>query len=206
MFLGNHPEELSKLVGANKNVGIIMNAADLKRNSQDTSYLASQIECMKEIGLTGEELDLREYFNDNASIKTRLKQYGLIWVAGGNSFVLRRAMKMSGFDIAIKELVADETLVYGGFSAGSCVVTPSLKGIDLVDNSNQVPEGYDTEKVWDGLGFVDFLIAPHYRSDHHESEAIEKVVQYYEDNKMPYKALHDGDVLIMNGTDIRLVK
>jgi dipeptidase E len=205
-FLGNHPEELAKLVGPNKKVGIIMNAADNYGNERRPAYLANETEKLKAIGLTAEELDLRKYFNDNQALEPKLKSYGLIWVMGGNSFTLRQAMKMSGFDTAIKDLVANETVVYGGFSAGSCVATQTLKGIELVDNPGQMPEGYDKEIVWEGLGFVEFSIAPHYRSDHPESEGIEKVVQYFEKNKMPYRALRDGEVLVVNGTDVRLVK
>jgi dipeptidase E len=205
-FLGNHPEELAKLVGPNKKVGIVMNAADVYDNKKRPTYLANETEKMKAIGLTAEELDLRDYFNDNEALKTKLESYGLIWVMGDNSFALRQAMRMSGFDSVIKDLVADETLVYGGFSAGSCVATQTLKGLELVDNPDQIPEGYDKETIWEGLGFVDYSIAPHYRSDHPESDEVEKVVQYFKKNKMPYKALHDGEVLVTNGTDVRLVK
>jgi dipeptidase E len=62
------------------------------------------------------------------------------------------------------------------------------------------------EIIWGGLGFVEFSIAPHYRSAHPESEEIEKVVKYFEENNMPYRALHDGEVLVINGADVRLVK
>lgn len=183
-----------------------MNAADIYGNENRPAYLANEIEKMKAIGLAAEELDLRDYFNNNASLIIKLESYGLIWAMGGNSFALRQAMKMSGFDKVIKDLVASETLVYGGFSAGSCVAAPTLKGIELVDSPDQMLEGYDKEIIWDGLGFVDFSIAPHYRSGHPESEEIEKVVQYFEENKMPYKVLHDGEVLVINGADVRLVK
>jgi len=205
-FLGNHPEELAKLVGSNKKVGIIMNAADIYGNEKRPTYLENEIEKMKAIGLTAEELDLRDYFNASAQLKTKLQDYGLVWVMGGNSFTLRQAMRMSGFDSIIKDLVASESLVYGGFSAGSCVAAQTLKGIELVDNPEQIPEGYDTEIIWEGLGLVDFSIAPHYRSEHPESEEIEKVVKYFEDKRMPYKALHDGEVLVINGDDVRLAK
>jgi len=205
-FLGNHPEELAKLVGSNKKVGIIMNAADIYGNEKRPTYLENEIEKMKAIGLTAEELDLRDYFNASAQLKTKLQDYGLVWVMGGNSFTLRQAMRMSGFDSIIKDLVASESLVYGGFSAGSCVAAQTLKGIELVDNPEQIPEGYDTEIIWEGLGLVDFSIAPHYRSEHPESEEIEKVVKYFEDKRMPYKALHDGEVLVINGADVRLEK
>jgi dipeptidase E len=205
-LFGNHPDELVKLIGPNKKVGIVMNATDIYGNEKRPTYLAREVEKMKVLGLVAEELDLRNYFSDKSTLKTKLESYGLIWVMGGNSFVLRRAMKMSGFDHAIKDLVMSEALVYGGFSAGSVVATQTLKGIELVDHPNQTPEDYIPETVWEGLGFVKFSIAPHYRSEHPESAMIEKVVQYFEENRMPYKALHDGEVLVINGADVRLIK
>ncbi len=183
-----------------------MNAADIYGNEKHPTYLANETEKMKTIGLDAEELDLRNYFNNNEALEAKLESYGLVWVMGGNTFALRQAMRMSGFDLIIKDLVADEALVYGGFSAGSVVATQTLKGIELVDYPKQMPEGYNKEIIWEGLGFVDFSIAPHYRSEHPESEAIEKVVQYFRDNKLPYKALRDGEVLIINGTNLSLFK
>lgn len=183
-----------------------MNAADIYGDEKHHIYLAAEIEKMKVIELSAEELDLRDYFNDSKALKAKLESYGLVWVMGGNTFVLRQAMKMSGFDEIIKDLVTNEAIVYGGFSAGSCVATQTLKGIELIDKPEQMPEGYDKETIWEGLGFVNFSIAPHYRSEHPESEEVEKVVQYFEENNMPYRALHDGEVLVINGTDVRLVK
>jgi len=47
------------------------------------------------------------------------------------------------------------------------------------------------------MGLVDFSIAPHYRSEHPESAAIEGVITYFEAHHMPYKVLRDGEVLIV---------
>lgn len=204
-FLGNHPDELAKLVDSNKKVGIIMNAADIYSNAKRPDYLEKEVTKMSAIGLEAEELDLRDYFEDNAELNDRLKHYGLLWVMGGNSFVLRRAMRLSGFDTLIGDLVNENNLVYGGFSAGAVVATKTLRGIDLVDDPNSVPEGYPQNVIWEGLGFVDFSIAPHYRSDHPESESIEKVVEYFQTNSMPYKALSDGEALVVRDENVLLL-
>jgi dipeptidase E len=124
---------------------------------------------------------------------------------GGNSFVLRRAMRLSGFDKLIGNFVNDNSLVYGGFSAGAVVATKTLRGIDLVDDPNSLPEDYPQNVVWEGLGFVDFSIAPHYRSDHPESESIENVVEYFQASNMPYKALRDGEVLVVRDENVLLL-
>ncbi len=59
-----------------------------------------------------------------------------------------------------------------------------------------IPEGYDQAIIWDGLVLVPYSIAPHYRSDHPETELMEKAVDYFIENKMLFKALHDGEVII----------
>jgi dipeptidase E len=114
-------------------------------------------------------------------------------------------MVQSGFDQAIRSLFAKDEVVYGGYSASICVLTPDLHGIELVDNPNVVPKGYDSEVIWEGMGLVDFAIVPHYRSDHPESAAIEKVVDYFKKHNIPYKALHDGQVILANNYEVKVV-
>jgi dipeptidase E len=51
--------------------------------------------------------------------------------------------------------------------------------------------------IWEGLGIIDYVIVPHYKSDHPESEIMEEVVEYLIENKIPYKTLRDGEVIIV---------
>ncbi len=81
---------------------------------------------------------------------------------------------------------------------GACVVTPTLEGIHLADDPSAMPLGYSPEVIWKGLSFVPYCIAPHYRSDHSESALIEKSVEYFIGNKIPFVALHDGESLIVD--------
>jgi dipeptidase E len=199
--LGNKPKELSNLIGANKRTAVIMNAQDLVLPERRAERLQQEISNLESLGLEPEELDLRSYFSKHSELATLLSNYGALWVRGGNSFVLMRAMKQSGFNKSIIPLVRDEQIVYAGFSAGSCVASPDLHGIELVDDPLTVPRGYDAEIVWDGLNLIDYSIAPHYQSDHPESEDIEKVVDYFKTNNVTYKTLHDGEVLVVSDTD-----
>jgi dipeptidase E len=121
-----------------------------------------------------------------------------VWVTGGNSFVLRRAMRQSGFDEIASVLVRDGVLVYGGYSAGAVVATPTLKGIDLDDDPDELPDEYAAEVIWDGLGLYPKSIAPHYKSDHPESAIIDRVVEYFAANAMPYVTLRDGEAIVVD--------
>lgn len=195
--LGDHPEQLAELVGGNKKVAVIPNAVDF---STDLERLAKgrerEADDLRAIGLDPEELDLREYFGRPEELEAKLKEYGLIWARGGNSFILRRAMRRSGLDGILRKLVRDDDIVYGGYSAGVSVIGPTLKGVELVDDPAIVPEGYESEIIWDGVGLVDFSFAPHRQSDHPESATMEKVVEFYKKNNMPFRGLKDGEVII----------
>jgi dipeptidase E len=198
--LGDEPQRFADLFGVNKKVAIIMNAADVFGSAERPEYLRREIAKLAEIDLIGEELDLRDYFHKQDALADALAQYGGVWIMGGNSFVLRRAMRQSGFDRTAPLLVKDGQLVYGGFSAGSVAASPTLQGIELVDNPTDVPVGYNSPIIWEGLGLYEYAIAPHYQSDHPESADIDKVVAYFKANHVPYKALHDGKVIVVDST------
>lgn len=199
--IGNAPEALAELVGKNKRVALIRNAAD-PFGPRRPHYFVKFKAQFASIGLTIEELDLRDFVAAKVDLKKHLAGYGLIWASGGNTFALRWAMNKSGFDRLLPELLQSSDIVYGGFSAGACVLGPSLRGIHLADEPEKVPAH---ELQWEGLGLVDFCLAPHFRSDHPESPVMEKVVAYYQEHKMKFHALHDGEALqVLNG-DVKKV-
>lgn len=197
--LGNKTDELVSLIKNNRKVAVIPNALDFSTDlDRRAKSQQREFEDLQGIGLEPEELDLREYFNKQSELIKKIQGYGLIWVRGGNAFVLRRAMAQSGFDSILRNLRSQDNhnIVYGGYSAGVCVIGPTLRGIEIVDDPTIVPDGYDVDTIWDGVGLVDFSFAPHYKSDHPESAAIEKLVQFYSMNNMKYEALSDGEAML----------
>jgi dipeptidase E len=151
------------------------------------------------LGIAAESLDLRAYFGDREALSRRLAGFGMVWVGGGNAFVLRRAMRQSGFDTIIENLVASDSLVYASEGAGTLVAGPTLRGAEIVDDPWEVPEGYAEPLVWHGLRLTDFTIAPHFRSNHSESAGAEKLVNYLRARRLPYRGLSDGEVVVAAG-------
>ena len=129
-------------------------------------------------------------------LKNTVLQYGVLFVGGGNVFVLRRAFRQSGLDQYLDLARENKEQIYAGYSAGSCVLAPTLKGLHLVDDPNEVPSGYADEIIWDGCGLIEYSIAPHFDSDHLESGAMNSVIEFYEASKLPFRALRDGEVII----------
>ncbi|MEO6536491.1 MAG: Type 1 glutamine amidotransferase-like domain-containing protein [Candidatus Paceibacterota bacterium] len=199
--LGNQPNRLVQLFGKGARVAVIYNACDF---SEDPivrgKYLEVQLQMLRDVGFEPTEIDLREYFGGKNDLNGTLRKFHAIWVPGGNVFILRRAMKQSGFDQVIKELLSKDVLAYGGFSAGACVTTPTLKGIDIMDHPDVIPKGYESEIVWDGLNLVDYSIVPHFDSDHPEVELAGKAVEYFKKNNLPHHVLRDGEVILIDGS------
>lgn len=202
--LGNKPEELAYLIGTNKHVAVIMNAGDLDGEYRKIS-LEKQISSLKALGLEPEEIDLRKYFGKSEDLKTTLSKFGAVWIRGGNAFMLQRAVEQSGFNKVIVEMLKNDKIVYAGYSAGVIIATPTLKGIELIDHLSEIPAGYKADFSWNGMNLVSYSIAPHYQSDHQESQAVEKLVQYFEEKKMPYKKLRDGEVIVVEGDKERII-
>jgi dipeptidase E len=198
--LGNEITKLKELIPAdNKKTAYISNALDfsddLERRKQGEQ---ADIKQFNEVGLNDvEKVDLRDYFGKKAKLEKKLSGFGFIWVRGGNCFVLRQAMKLSGLDEILKDLLKKENILYGGYSAGICVLAPTLKGMELVDDPNVKPYDNQKETIWDGIGILDYVIVPHYKSNHPESAKVDETVEYMEKNNIPYKPLRDGEVIII---------
>jgi len=194
--LGDDPEKLIELFSDNKNIAVIANAMDFVDDAQRKEKAKHSMIELKNLGLLPEEIDLRAYFGKQKELSEKLNNFAAVYVRGGNAFILRKAMLQSGFDNLIKEKNKDPDFVYAGYSAGICVLSPTLHGLELADNLNIVPQGYDKEIIWNGLGIIDYFIAPHYKSNHPESRMVDKVVEYFIEHKMPFKTLRDGEVII----------
>lgn len=198
--VGDETETLkSWLEGTAKKVGYIPNAVDFTTMppANRVKNIKFDLDQLASLGLNAEVLDLRDYFGKKSELSQKLDEIDMVWVSGGNTFVLRQAMRLSGFDELIDDLIKRKNFVYGGYSAGCCVLSPSLETLKIVDEPNDHPyEGFD-EIIWDGLGLIDYAFMPHYDSDHPETDDIALEIRECEKNNIPYKAVRDGEVVLV---------
>ena len=204
--LGDYGEKLKGLVNKpNAKVAVSVNALDWSDDlSRVNANLNRELEDMRSLGFKPEALDLRNYFGKN-NLLEKMKQYDAIWVSGGNTFILAKAYKQSGFDKVLDELVDTDKLVYAGYSAAFCVLAPSLKGVEIVDDKDVQADGYEPGEVWEGFGLIDFYPIVHFRSDHDESDSVEVEYEYIKSNKINFKTFKDGDVYLVDGSDARVL-
>ena len=199
--MGDHPEHLAALVGGDSRRRVVIaNAMDDEPPEARRAGVERELAALAGLGLDAAELDLRDYFGQQQRLRDELAQTGLAWLRGGNVFMLRYALYRSGADGMFRDLLAADSLVYAGYSAGPCVLSRSLRGLELVDDADAVPRIYGSPPVWDGLGLLDTAFVPHYRSaGHPETTAIDLVVDRYRADGVAYRTLHDGQALIVNG-------
>lgn len=195
-LIGNQGSTLADLARG-KTALVVSNALDFSDDSERLEAgMGREIGRLADLGIPAEPLDLRDYFASQEILSEKVATAGMLWVLGGNTFLLRKAMYLSGLDRLIHGKVDDEDFLYGGYSAGVCVLSPSLRGIHLADEPEARSHGYEHPTLWEGLGVIDYYIVPHYRCDHFESESMEAVVDYYRENDLPYRAIPDGEVIL----------
>lgn len=204
--LGDHPEHLLSLTGGGGGrAAVIGNAIDDEPDDIRRLRVGTDLRGLSLLGFSASELDLRDYFGAEQRLRAQLSAMALVWLRGGNTFLLRYALRHSGADSALRDLLASDALVYGGYSAGCCVLAPSLRGLEVSDDPGAVRQVYGSEPLWDGLGLIDEAIVPHYGSDGLGGEVIRSLAQRYRDDAVPYRALRDGQVLIVNGAATMVV-
>ncbi len=183
-------------MAAAERVAFIPNALDCKDGALREKIIKRGIGDLEDIGLQSDIVDLRHYFAAPSALQSKMMKCKVMFVTGGNTFVLRRAMRQSCLDSFLFARKNDDGFLYAGYSAGACVCAPTLKGIDLLDDPEAVPVGYERETIWDGLSLIDYSIVPHYRSDSDGSSATRTAVAYFVENNIPFRVLRDDEVII----------
>ncbi|WP_454194028.1 Type 1 glutamine amidotransferase-like domain-containing protein [Nocardia sp. Marseille-Q1738] len=196
---GAHHDRLVALAGPPGRVAVIGNACDAWP-AMRASAITSDLVPLRKLGYAPEEIDLREFVDRTPELERRLAEFPLVWVRGGNTFVLRAQFARSGADRALTRLLADDALAYAGYSAGACVLTPDLHGIETLDDPAEVAPACGIEPQWDGLGLVDRAIVPHIDSATDPDGACNQLAARYRAEAIAHWALTDDDAIVIDGS------
>jgi dipeptidase E len=197
--MGDQPERLVELVEPGRRAAVIANAMDDQPRDEREEGVQRELAALSELGLEAEELDLRAFVDPPGRIAAELRRYSLVWLRGGNVFMLRYALAASGADAALVELLRRDELVYAGYSAGPCVLGPTLRGFEDVDDPAAVEKVHGSPPVWDGLGVLDYVIVPHIASPGHpETERCGALAARYRTEGVPHRTLRDGEAIVID--------
>jgi dipeptidase E len=201
--LGNHPEYLVSLAEPGRRAAVIANAMDDEPDEMREAGVRRELDALSELGIEAAELDLRMYFGQPERLARDLRTYGLVWARGGNVFMLRYSLAASGGDDILRRLLDEDALVYGGYSAGPCLLGPTLRGFEIADDPTAVESTYARPPVWDGLQILDYVIVPHVDSpDHPETERCGAIANRYRAEGIPHRTLRDGQAIVVDGSAV----
>jgi dipeptidase E len=191
LYVGDRAEDLVRQVGAGGRVAVVANAMDA--DPDRTAGVRRELRELAGLGLDPTELDLRAH--DEHSLTAELAGYAGLWVRGGNTFLLREAMARSALDEVLPGLLERDEIAYAGWSAGACVLAPTLRGIELCDDPAEVKRLWGTPARYDGLDVVEVVVVPHVGTDPCADETIRR----YDADGTPYLPLCDGEVVVVDG-------
>jgi dipeptidase E len=193
---GAHPDRLLRLLAGRRRTALIPNALDGLPADVREAGLQRDFKDLCGLGLDVTVTDLCQPGSNES-----LADYDLLWVRGGNVFMLRRVLADSGCDAVLVDLVRRDAVIYGGYSAGACVLAPDLSGLELVDNPGVVAAPITT-----GLGLLDRPFVPHVRSPGHpETAACDAESAAYTAAGRQHWALRDGEVLLIDGDAVEFL-
>ncbi len=162
-------------------------------NNSDAFYLQKTKDELNKIGAVDIEVFA---LGDKPFIPT--KEYDVIYVCGGNTFVYLDRIKKTGLDKFIVDSVKGNRSIYVGVSAGSIVAGPdiSIASWGSEGDSNDIDL-----KDLSGLGLTNIVVSPHYRDElKSELDEFKKTYEYqvYE--------LTDDQALCLSYSDIGVLK
>jgi dipeptidase E len=203
---GKHDDKLIKFLDGINKVAVITNAKDYKTPEGRLQRIEENFDYYRSIGLDPTEIDLRSYFHKSGAEKL-LAGHNFIWLAGGNTFLLRRALKYTGLDRFLCDSVRKNEIVLGGESAGAIIMGPTLRYSEIdtdEDSPNYIPSGYDKEVIWTGLGIVDFVPVPHYQTSGYIG--IDDYVKNLDRENIPYKKMTDEQAIMISGDKTEILE
>ena len=205
---GRHDQKLLELLGGINKVGYISNAKDYKPEEERTQKIKENFDYYRSIGIEPIEIDLRPFFGKPDAEKL-LSDFKFVWLAGGNAFLLRRALKYTGLDEYLVDKVRAGSIIYGGESAGAIMAAPTLKGSEddsgNEDDPRYIPKGYEEEIIWEGLGLIDYVAVPHYKTPG-LVESIDGYVSYLEKHKIDFKTMTEDQAILIDGDKVEFLK
>ena len=134
------------------------------------------------------------------SVHTALDQTDAIFIGGGNTFRLLKALQ----DLELIEPIRQKVrsgVPYIGSSAGSNVAGPTIK--TTKDMPIVQPRSFDS------LGLVPFQISPHFQdpdpnSRHMGETQEERILQFLEENDTPVVGMREGAWLLVEDNHVTL--
>lgn len=157
----------------------------------DESYMEIRRKRMLELKWNFQEMDIAGKTEDE--LNRLFQNKDAIYLEGGNTFYLLKAIRESGFESILRRLL-NSGAVFVGASAGAYVACPTIE-VATWKNTNKFNRHGVTD--FTAMNLVPFLIVAHYTSGH---DALIK--SKIEKTEYPVKLLTDQQAILVKGDRI----
>lgn len=182
--LGKQPSEVSLLYVTT--AGKVMD---------DHTYLEAHKKAMTECGYTFSDFDIDGKTENE--IDAALHDYDAVYVEGGNTFFLLKAIRESGFNHAVKRFL-DRGKLYVGSSAGAHVACPSIVMSTWKNPGDEKPRFGVNDLT--AMNLVPFLVVCHYTAEK-EPQTKAGIAS----TNLPVRILQDGQGLLVHGGKVEFL-
>ncbi|MDO8592429.1 MAG: Type 1 glutamine amidotransferase-like domain-containing protein [bacterium] len=165
------------------------------KGARDNSYVTACKQRMTELNFDFEEIDI-EGKNEDKLMKM-LSDKEVIFVEGGNTSYLLKAVRESSFDKVVKNLI-DRGVIYIGSSAGSYIACPTIE-VSTWKKPGEEKERFGVTDLT-AMNIVPFLVKAHYTPE--QKEFLKEKIK---NAKYPVKILTDEQALLVRNGKVKLL-
>lgn len=150
----------------------------------------------EKLGLIIEKLDVSTA--SHKTIKETIEKNDFIYVSGGNTFYLLQEIKKSGADqIIISEIKKGK--IYIGASAGSVILSKSIKYVEKMDDKTKAQNLVD----YSALNVIEFYTVPHHTNEPF-IDPVEQILNDYK-NQIELIPISNSEAIQVKGNEISIV-
>ena len=169
----------------------ILYVTTASKKVNDSSYVERTRQKMDELNFSYTEFDI--VGKSEEELKKALSDSDILYVEGGNTFYLLKAVRDTGFEKIVKEAI-ENGLVYWGVSAGAYIACQS---IIMATWSDRFDRCGVTD--WTAMNLVPFFIKAHYTPD-----MLGTLKEKSNDLQLPLRVLNDDQVVMMKDGEVQL--
>lgn len=162
----------------------ILYVTTASNNATDRNFIDETKKMFEELGASYTEFDI--VGKSEEELEKALSNADIIYIEGGNTFYLLKAIRETGFNKLIKEAV-NHGVIYWGVSAGSYVACPSI----IVAAWRAERERFGVTDLT-ALNLVPFVVKAHYKP-----EMLEVLKEKSKDLQYPLHILNDEQAIVV---------
>lgn len=186
-------EEILKILPRPANQINVAYITTASKAEPDTSYVEKDRKLLKTEGFEVDEVDIEG--KTQGELFALLDNHNLIFIQGGNTFYLLKAIRESGFDKVIKKLI-NRGVIYVGVSAGTVICCPTIE----VAGWKNLDRNVVNLKNLTGLNLIPFNVFVHY-----EPKWLDFIKKETAKSKYPIRILTNDQALLIQDEKITFV-